>query len=128
MRLHHAAVVCASQENADRFYGKILGLETIKAQTLGRDLSEQIFGIPSKCGMVLYGREGLAVEVFIPPEGAKPARTFQHLCIAVRDREALLDRCIAVGLAVKKVAKGNALVVFVEDFDGNLFEIKEMAS
>ena len=126
MKLHHAAVVCASRENADRFYGEVLGLETIKAQTLGRDLSEQIFGISSECGMILYGREGLAVEVFLPPEAAKTPRSFQHLCLAMKDRDAFLNRCGHAGLAVKQIPKGNALVVFVEDFDGNLFEVKEL--
>jgi catechol 2,3-dioxygenase-like lactoylglutathione lyase family enzyme len=126
MKLHHVAVVCASQENADRFYGEGLGLEKIKTQTLGTNLSEQIFGISSECGMILYGRKDLAIEVFIPLEAPKKPRPFGHLCLAVKDRDALLDRCGAAGLAVKKIPKGNSLVVFVEDFDGNLFEVKEL--
>ena len=126
MKLHHAAVVCASRENADRFYGDILGLETIKTQTLGADLSEEIFGISSECEMVLYGRGDLAFEVFIPPEMPETHRNYRHLCLAVKDRKTFMDRCRAVGLAVKKIPKGETFVVFVEDFDRNLFEIKEV--
>ena len=125
MRMHHAAVVCASQENADRFYGGVLGLEKMKTQVLDKDLSNRIFGIPSECGMILYGRQGVAVEVFVPPGVPEKHRTFGHLCLSVQDRGALLESCAAAGLAVKKIPKGDYLVVFVEDYDGNLFEIKE---
>ena len=128
MKLHHAAVVCASQENADRFYGGVLGLEKMKTQILGTDLSSQIFGISSECEMILYGRKDLAIEVFIPPRTPQQTRGCAHLCLQVENRETFLRACGAAGLAIKKISKGASWVVFLEDYDGNLFEIKELPS
>ena len=49
---------------------------------------------------------------------------FVHLCLEVEDMEAFVDKCLASGLSVKQVPKGDSLLVFVEDYDKNLFEIK----
>jgi len=126
MRLHHAAVVCESLENADRFYEGVLELGKKKIQTLDAGLSEQIFGISSPCQMVLYGNDDIAIEVFIPPRTPQKTRGFGHLCLQVENRATFLEACGVAGLAVKKILKGESWVVFLEDYDGNLFEIKEL--
>lgn len=125
MRFHHAAVECKSPESADRFYKDILGLVKKKTQTLDVRLSEQIFGIASPCHMILYGNDDVAIEVFCPPKPLQKSPSFGHLCLEVENREALLESCAAAALPVKKIPKGDYLVVFVEDYDRNLFEIKQ---
>jgi catechol 2,3-dioxygenase-like lactoylglutathione lyase family enzyme len=125
MRLHHVAVVCRTQENADRFYGTILGLKKIKTQVLEKNFMEALFGEPVACALVLYGNESLALEVFVPESFPDRRRPFVHACLEVKDREEFAMRCEREGLVVKRIPKGNSLVIFVQDFDGNLFEIKE---
>jgi catechol 2,3-dioxygenase-like lactoylglutathione lyase family enzyme len=49
------------------------------------------------------------------------------VCLEVGDAEALLGRCGEAGLKVRKAPRGDSFVVFVEDEDGNLFEIKQKA-
>ena len=118
-------MVCRSQENADRFYGGILGLRKIKSFTLSKDLTGQIFEIPRECQIILYGNDNFAAEVFVAHPAPGKVTSLVHLCLEVEDREGFLGKCQAMGLTVKRVPKGDSLLTFVHDYDGNLFEIKE---
>ena len=124
MKLHHVAVVCHSQENADRFYGEILGLKQIKSFTLNRELVDQIFDVNCECQMILYGNENFAVEVFVTSVHPEKVNPFVHLCIEVENKEKLAENCQAKGLETKRISRGDGSLIFVKDYDGNLFEIK----
>ena len=54
-----------------------------------------------------------------------PARRIDHVCIAVESLPELLRRCEGAGVVVLRVPKGESLITFIKDTDGNLFEIKE---
>jgi len=127
MKLHHAAVVCGSEKNSDNFYVRVLGLEKIKKFILNSDLAEQIFGTPYECRIIFYTDGNLAVEVFIPTSSMEKLPHFVHLCLEVEKREKFLGRCQTLGISVKRVQKGESFLCFIEDFDGNLFEIKELS-
>ena len=127
MKLHHVGVVCRSQENADRFYRKILGLAKIKASLLSEDLAEAIFHVSQRCTVINYGNENMLVEVFAPETPAENRAPFVHLCLEVENREEFVRRCRDMALTVNRIKKGDSLLVFVADYDGNLFEIKERA-
>ncbi|MFO7600455.1 MAG: VOC family protein [Candidatus Desulfacyla sp.] len=124
MKLNHVALVARSQENADRFYEGILKLTRIKASMLTRDLAMKIFGLEVECPLILYGNEGFAIEVFvterIPPNSSPVA----HICLQVEDREAFIAACRSAGLPVNLIPRGEWKLCFIQDFDGNLFEIK----
>ena len=124
MRLHHVACVCSSLENAARFYEEILGLKKIKTASLNKELTEQIFDISLECEMVTYGNDHFNIEIFVDPHGPKDIVGFGHFCLQVGDREELLRICESAGLPVKRVPKGDSVVMFIKDFDGNLIEIK----
>ncbi|MCP4666222.1 MAG: hypothetical protein GY849_07635 [Deltaproteobacteria bacterium] len=124
MQLHHVAVVCRSEELADRFYGGILGLKRIKSSLLQKELAGLIFDMALECPFMLYGNETLFVEVFVPGRVQEKLASFEHMCLEVEDREKLLSKCRAAGLRVKEIPKGDSLLTFIADFDGNLFEIK----
>jgi catechol 2,3-dioxygenase-like lactoylglutathione lyase family enzyme len=127
MKLHHVAVVCRSKENADRFYRKILGLPKVKASLLSEDLAEAIFHVAQRCDVVTYGNENMLVEVFVPESPAENRAPFVHLCVEVENREQFARRCRDMALTVNRIQKGDSLLVFVADYDGNLFEVKERA-
>ena len=126
MRLNHVALVCSSERSADDFYEGVLGLRKIKSFVLGKDLAEQIFEIPRESQIILYGNDNFAVEVFVAKPAPGGVSPFVHLCLEVKNREGFLGKCEAVGLTVKRVPKGDSLLTFVQDYDGNLFEIKEL--
>jgi catechol 2,3-dioxygenase-like lactoylglutathione lyase family enzyme len=127
MRLHHVGLVCSSEERADRFYEGILGLTKVKTSELIEDFTEQIFHTPQRCLMIFYGNNELAVEVFVPEEPPASNVPFAHLCLEVEDREAFLEKCQGSGLEVRRIPRGDTFLAFVSDYDGNLFEIKEVA-
>jgi catechol 2,3-dioxygenase-like lactoylglutathione lyase family enzyme len=128
MRLHHVAVICNSQENADRFYGNILGLRKIKATLLSEDFADAIFHIAQKCAVVLYGNENMVIEVFVPESPAENKASFVHLCLEVENRQEFARKCQNNNLTVNRVEKADSLLIFVSDYDGNLFEVKEAAA
>jgi catechol 2,3-dioxygenase-like lactoylglutathione lyase family enzyme len=105
----------------------ILGLQKIKASSLNEDLTKQIFDTACECQIILYGNENFAVEVFVDASAAGKTNPFVHLCLEVEEREEFLGKCLSAGLVVNRVQKGNSQLVFVEDYNGNLFEIKELS-
>ena len=123
MKLHHVGCVCGSLENAARFYEGILGLKKIKTFILNKELAEQIFDISLECEMVTYGNDHFNIEIFVDPHVHNMAG-FGHVCLQVGEREELLTKCESAGLSVKRVPKGDSVVTFITDFDGNLIEIK----
>ncbi len=125
MKLHHVAVVCHSREKADRFYHHLLGLRRIKEWTADQELMEQIFADPQQCNIMLYGNEHVCLEVFVPESVTVRSQTFTHICLGVSDREIIASACQAEGLKVNRVARKDSELMFIEDYDGNLFEIKK---
>ncbi len=124
MRLHHVALVCSTRENADRFYEELVGLEKIKVSALSKELAEQIFDISLECEMITYGNENFSIEVFVGERVPGKTSGVGHFCLQTKDREDFLAKCDSAGLTVKRVPKGDSVVTFVKDFDGNLIEIK----
>ena len=127
MNFVHIGLVCSSEENADRFYGELLGLpKTRRSKSLSEELALQIFDIsvPGGCEMLYYGEHPLVIEVFLLERRDLPEKKISHTCIEVPDRTELIGRCREMGFAAREVARENrSPVVFIEDADGNAFEI-----
>jgi len=125
MRLVHAGLVSSSEERADRFFCGVLGLEKTRRSELPAELAARLFGVDRGCEIVYYASGDVELEVFLTRLPGAPANRIGHLCLEVADRAELLARCAATGIAVREAPKGDSLIVFIEDEDGNLFEIKE---
>lgn len=126
MRLNHIALVCSSRQRADDFYEGVLGLRKIKAFTLYNDLSRSIFDIDNECQILVYGNDQFTAEVFLATSPPERSASFEHVCLEVKDREDFLKKCESKHVKVNRIPKGDALLTFIEDYDGNLFEIKEL--
>ncbi|MDY6903174.1 MAG: VOC family protein [Thermodesulfobacteriota bacterium] len=123
MKLHHVAVVATSEEKSDRFYSGLLGLEKQRKREIPASLMNAIFQINRDTVMINYGNDALLVEVFIA--APSEARTVSHLCLEAPDRETLLETCEQMNIAVLRVPKDDGgYIAFIDDFDGNRFEIK----
>jgi len=92
---------------------------------LNETLTEQIFGRAHECKIILYGNEYFAIEVFVTVRAQEKGPSFEHLCLEVEKREEFLAQCQSNGVEVKRISKGDSLLAFIEDYDGNLFEVKE---
>jgi catechol 2,3-dioxygenase-like lactoylglutathione lyase family enzyme len=124
MKFHHAAVVAGSEANADRFYQGILRLKKLKASFLKRDLAKSLFDVDLECPFILYGNTHMAIEVFITKRFQGKLIPLQHVCLKVENKETFLNICNAHDISITRVPKGDLEVTFIQDYDGNRFEIK----
>ena len=122
MELSHVAVACGSEENADRFYADLLGLRKAEPKRLPVAIGRALFGIERELTIINYLGDSARVEVFICPAAPK---TVEHSCLAVDDLGEFLRRCEELGIETIRLPKGETIITFVRDRDGNLFEIKE---
>ena len=125
MQLKHAGLLCSTEENADKFYQDMLGLTKNTPKILPCDLSQAIFGVDTDLKMINYTDDGLHFEIFVYPQKHVLPETIAHVCLEVDDRKAFLHRCETMGIKTNIIPKNEKTLVFVYDFDGNLFEIKE---
>ncbi len=124
MKLHHAAVIARSETNVDQFYEGILQLKKTKKTFLTHSLAKDLFDAELECPFILYANDTCAIEVFVIDQLSHKPAPCVHLCLEVEDRETFLKRCRSHGLKITRVTKGNSQICFVQDFDGNRFEIK----
>ena len=66
----------------------------------------------------------MVFEVFFTGLSEPSERKISHTCIQVADLEEFLGRCREMEYEVREVTKGEKVVVFIADTDGNLFEVK----
>ncbi|RLC29050.1 MAG: hypothetical protein DRH32_08005 [Deltaproteobacteria bacterium] len=125
MEFNHIGVVCRSAENSDRFYADIMGLEKRRERVVPAAIIATIFGINQDVKIIDYGNDAFLIEVFVV-DHTPPKQKVAHCCIELADRDAFVEKCAANGLPVIEVAKGDGgKIVFVDDFDGNRYEVKE---
>jgi catechol 2,3-dioxygenase-like lactoylglutathione lyase family enzyme len=125
--LHHLGLVSRSAAKADRFYRDVLGLEKSPPKTLPASLARPLFGLEKDVLVLNYAGEGLQFEVFVLEGGTPAAACPAHACLETDDLDGFLGRCRGWDVPVIRVPKGDSLVTFIRDGDGNLFEVKTAA-
>ena len=126
MKLNHVALVSSSEQRAHDFYEGVLGLSRTKSFVVSSELCRQIFDIDEECRVIVYGNSQFSVEVFLGTPGAGMRTRFEHICVAVTNLEEFLKKCETMNVEVNRVPKGDRLLTFVRDYDGNMFEIKAL--
>ena len=126
-RYVHSGLGSVSIENADLFYGRLLGLERTEPKVLPREIAGALFGVETDLTMVYYQNENSQFELFVHPDlksfnGA--TGNVSHDCIQVEDTDDFVAQCEKSGCQVLQVPKGDKVLTFVKDLDGNLFEVK----
>ncbi|MFH1136698.1 MAG: hypothetical protein V1816_11520 [Pseudomonadota bacterium] len=124
MRLNHVALVCRSEENSDRFFQGLLGLAKLRTKTAPADLVAALFGLERSFSMIDYGNEWMKFEIFLDPGAGIQEGNTAHVCLEVPDRPGLIERARGLNLEVRSFSREGRDVLFIRDFDGNLFEIK----
>lgn len=125
MFLNHVALVCSSEENSDRFYQEVLGLKKMQSKVVPADLCEKIFNLKHSYPLINYANEHLKFEIFISEQKDIEVKRISHVCLDIEDMETFLAKCAEVNVEILRIPKGESLYIFVKDYDGNLFEIKE---
>lgn len=127
IRYVHSGLGSVSIEHADLFYGQLLGLERTEPRILPRETAEALFGVQTELTMVYYQNEHSQFELLVHPdlESFNGARgNVSHDCIQVADKEDFVEECEKSGCQVLQVPKGDKVLTFVRDLDGNLFEVR----
>lgn len=121
--LNHVALQCNDREKVETFFTEVLGLPIKKKFTVSRELSEAIFGIDESVDVEVYDNNETRFEIFITQTEEK--RGYGHVCIEIDNKKEFIDRCKQYGIKPMVITKGGKNLLFVRDFSGNLFEIKE---
>ena len=124
MILRHVALICSSEEKSDKFYKNLLGLQKSEPKTIPPALSKALFDVDSELKIINYRNEYLHFEMFFTDRTRSSAGRIEHVCLEVDDLAAFLERCRTLQVKVVQVPKGDKMLTFVSDDDGNLFEIK----
>jgi len=123
--LKHVALQYSDKKQADIFFTKILEMQLQKTFTISKDLTYDIFGIREEILIAVYENENTCFEIFITDK--QTDYSFEHTCIQIDNKEELIKRCKKYGIKPLFVKKGEKTLLFIKDFAGNLFEIKEKA-
>ena len=124
MLLRHVALTCSSEKKSDRFYKDLLGLQKSEPKILPMALSRAIFNIDAELVMINYQDEKVHIEIFITGHSVNHSRQVEHTCLEVDDLPDFIKKCNERGVDISQIPKGDRILTFIRDFDGNLFEIK----
>ncbi len=123
MNFLHYAVQETTVENTTVFFEGILGLKKIREYELDKNLCREIFGIEKNYKVVIYELGNGAIEVFIGKK--ENCISLTHIALSPNNREEILKNARKYGLWIfEKERKEKDKLVFIKDFDGNLYELK----
>jgi hypothetical protein len=121
--LKHVALQYSDRKQAEIFFTKILEMQLQKSFTISKELSNDIFGISDEMLVDVYINEHACFEIFITDK--QTDYSFEHTCVQINNKEEFIKRCIKYGIEPVFIKKGERTLLFIKDFAGNLFEIKE---
>ena len=125
MKLRHVALVYSSEENADRFLCGVLGLQKSEPKLLPGELNRAIFGRDGELRIIYYSNTALCFEVFIAVRQPGEMCPFAHVLLEVENLADFLERRRRTRASIRTIPRGASVLIFVNDEDSNLFEIKE---
>ena len=125
MKVIHTGLAASSEEKADRFFIDILGLEKSMPKILDKKLTQAIFGINNELLIIHYRGGTVDYEILVYQEYKAPEKQISHSCIQITDLINIVKKCRDAGVKVVEIPKGSAVITFISDYDGNLFEVKE---
>jgi len=124
MKLEHIALTITDHTEIKQFYQKILGFTEIRSFNLQKDLAREIFGFGKETKVFHLQKDDLSLELFLMPERFE--HVYNHLCISVPNREAIVNKAIRDGYACIRVRRQYSDMIFLKDKGGNVFEIKQI--
>ena len=126
MKINHIALINDSEKKADKFYQDFLGLEKLRTFKVSSGMVFQIFNLKKEYKIIVYSKNQIKIEVFIDEEYKGDRNSIPHVCIEVENREKLISKAEKMGIDYLKIPKQNSFYLFIRDYNGNLFEVKEI--
>ena len=123
--LNHIAIEVTDKNQAEIFFTKILNIPKIGSFTISSKLCKDIFGISKKIEIRIFANDDIKLEVFTTHK--KAPHSYSHICLNVKNKKNIIDKCKKYGIIPNIVKKDDRELLFIKDFSGNLFEIKEIS-
>ena len=127
-RIDHIAVWNSCEKNAYVFYRDILGFEYLYEFHATKRVVEDIFELNEPMNVVVFGNEETKIEVFINDIKSLSQHPINHICFDVENVEDVMEKVEKMNLPRRIIKRNEHNIIFIKDFDGNLFEIKSMAA
>jgi len=124
VKFQHLGLTVTNKSDVREFYQDILKMNIQREFTLNKALAGRIFNQEKDINIVVGTIGDLTVELFLADE--KQPTSWQHVCLAVADRPALIENCRAKKYPVTVIEREPFDIVFIRDKSENLFEIKEV--
>ncbi|TFG03952.1 MAG: VOC family protein [Promethearchaeota archaeon] len=126
MKLEHIALASNSEEESDKFFIDLLGLDKVRTFKVSKDKMKQFFDVNDSHNFIRYEKEEFSVEVIITNKRKQVKDKFTHSCILVEDSIKFIQKAAAMGYDTIEVPRdgANGYYLFLRDNFGNLFEIK----
>ncbi len=125
-KLLHAAVQTTDRKEAETFFTTILQIPKTRSFTLLTNLAQALFEDPAEKQVDVYQNAHTLIEVFEEEKTSIPR--YAHLCLEVANRKKLIERCKTYKIPVFEATINDKHYVFIKDFTGNRYEIKEAPS
>jgi len=127
MKMDHVGLGSNSEQDADKFFIELLGLEKTRSFSISAHLNEKFFNIKQEQQIIRYGKGDLNFEVFITENSEKAKDVFTHPCLVIDQRDGFLNKAQTLGFPIIKVPRkeSDSYYLFIKDLFGNLYEIKE---
>ena len=122
MQLYHIGLNITDKKEVKDFYQDILGFAPERNFTLSAAMSKRFFGMEKETEVFLMKNGNLTLELFLNDKTTRNG--YNHLCLAVKDREKTVSLCRTAGYPVQRLERENGDLIFVQDKAGNLFELK----
>ncbi|MCK5243308.1 VOC family protein [bacterium] len=125
--LHHICLCVSNLRQSEVFYEGFLGLRKQYEFIVTEEQAQILFNIPAECQFISFEcPDGGGLEIFTAVDAMPTSSPGSHFCLAVTNREALLERLRMANVEIRELAREDKKVVFIADPDDNLIELKEM--
>ncbi|MBI5666232.1 MAG: VOC family protein [Nitrospirae bacterium] len=114
-----------SEEDAVRFYRDFLGFELTRKSVIPAELTGQIFSLGRDINMLVFEKAGTKIEVFISPEYTLPSPAINHVGLLLDNFQEIAEKALQAGVKLIVGRTRDKTVYFINDFTGNLIEIKQ---
>lgn len=121
--LNHIGLQYPDRTKAEIFFSKILGLSKTNSFSVSAELAESIFGIGKEIDAEVYGDDKIRFEIFYSE--VRKSCGYEHICLAVPSKKEFISRCKSHGIEPISIRKDEKDLLFIRDFSGYLYEIKE---
>ncbi|MBN1800255.1 MAG: hypothetical protein JW891_02045 [Candidatus Lokiarchaeota archaeon] len=128
LKLEHAAIASNTERESDLFFVELLGCKKARTFTVSKDLMEKFFQVACESEVIRYEKDKVNFEVFLTNDDAKTRDIFTHICLMIENRDEFFEKANQMGFNTVKVPRegSDSYYLFVRDFRGNLYEIKEI--